>query len=229
MERCTPSATSRTLSMTTKAITPLLRENALRWSEQSTSLRPYAERTKFTTGTDHSAPPWLTILIEFFGPLTRWCLRLAELNFTIEYRLESSHVVPDDLFRLVAKYALTQTINDGIPFFEHQFFFLNSFRTPSPPVLASPPPLPNGPPPDVVVLATTRSRRASHTGAHLTQFSSEPSPSFIDVTKYHDEYCYDTDDLDPLDIERATGDTSHVHRELDRPSSSLGFDDVITA
>ena len=66
------------------------------------TLRPYVEGTKFTVQTDHDALRWLMYLTESSGRLTRWRLRLAEYDFTIQYRLGRVHQVPEILSRLVS-------------------------------------------------------------------------------------------------------------------------------
>ena len=66
------------------------------------TLRPYIEGTKFTVRTDHDALRWLMSLTESSGRLTRWRLRLAEYDFTIQYRPGRVHQVPDNLSRLIS-------------------------------------------------------------------------------------------------------------------------------
>ena len=66
------------------------------------TLRPYVEGTKFTVRTDHDALRWLMSLTESSGRLTRWRLRLAEYDFTIQYRPGRVHQVPDALSRLIS-------------------------------------------------------------------------------------------------------------------------------
>ena len=66
------------------------------------TLRPYVEGTKFTVQTDHDALRWLMFLTESSGRLTRWRLRLAEYDFTIQYRPGRVHQVPDALSLIVS-------------------------------------------------------------------------------------------------------------------------------
>ena len=66
------------------------------------TLQPYIEGTKFTIRTDHDALRWLMSLAESSRRLTRWRLRLAEYDFTIQYRPGRVHQVPDALSRLVS-------------------------------------------------------------------------------------------------------------------------------
>ena len=56
---------------------------ALVWAVRT--LRPYVEGTKFTVRTYHDALQWLMSLTESSGRITRWRLRLAEYDFTIQY------------------------------------------------------------------------------------------------------------------------------------------------
>ena len=66
------------------------------------TLRPYVEGTRFTVRTDHDALRWLMSLTESSGRLTRWRLRLAEYDFTIQYCPGRVHQVPDALSRLIS-------------------------------------------------------------------------------------------------------------------------------
>ena len=66
------------------------------------TLRPYVEGTTFTVRTDHDALRWLMSLTKSSGRLTRWRLRMAEYDFTIQYRPGRVHQVPDALSRLVS-------------------------------------------------------------------------------------------------------------------------------
>ena len=65
------------------------------------TLRPYVEGTNFTVRTDHDALRWLMSLTESSGILTQWRPRLAEYDFTIQYRPGRVHQVPDALSRPV--------------------------------------------------------------------------------------------------------------------------------
>ena len=72
-------------------------------------MQPYVEGTHFTIRTDHDALRWLMTSTESSGRLTRWRLRLAEFDFTIEYRSGRVHQVTDALSRLVAPNRGTQS------------------------------------------------------------------------------------------------------------------------
>ena len=65
-------------------------------------LRPYVEGTKFTVRPDHAALRWVMPLTKSSGRITRWRLRLAEYDFTIQYDPWRVHQVPDALSRLVS-------------------------------------------------------------------------------------------------------------------------------
>ena len=65
-------------------------------------LRPYVEGTKFTVRMGHDALRWLMSLTESSGRFTRWRLRPAEFDFTIQYRPERVHQVPRSLSHLVS-------------------------------------------------------------------------------------------------------------------------------
>ncbi|CDF39938.1 unnamed protein product [Chondrus crispus] len=85
--------------------------------------RPYVEGTKFTVRTDHEALRWLMSLTESSGRLNRWRLRLAEYDFTIQYRPGRVHQVPDALSRLVSPRVAddprpTVEVDDDIPTFD---------------------------------------------------------------------------------------------------------------
>ena len=66
------------------------------------TLRPYVEDTKFNVRTDHDVLRWLMSLTESSGRLTRWRLRLAEYDFTIQYHPGRVPQLPDALSRLVS-------------------------------------------------------------------------------------------------------------------------------
>lgn len=135
----------------------------------------------------------------------------------------------DAFSRLVSKAALPQTTKDEIPFFDDQLLFLSASRTPTTSVLTTPSPPRGGPPPDGVALSTTRASRARHIRGHSMHSLSETPPSPTDVNEFDDVCCDNTDDVDPFDIGRGTGNSSHTHPVLDNLSSSLTFGDVLTA
>ena len=66
------------------------------------TLRPYVQGTNFTVRTDHDTLRWLISLTESSGRLTRWRLRLAEYDFTIQYRLGRVCQVPNALSCLLS-------------------------------------------------------------------------------------------------------------------------------
>ena len=66
------------------------------------TLQPYIEGTKYTVDMDQDALRWLMPLTESSGRLTRWRLRLAEYDFTIQYRSGRVHQVPDALLHLIS-------------------------------------------------------------------------------------------------------------------------------
>ena len=78
------------------------------------TLRPYVEGTRFTVRTDHDALRWLMSLTDSSGRLTRWRLRLAEYDFTIQYCPGRVHQVPDALSRLISP----RVADDPRPVFE---------------------------------------------------------------------------------------------------------------
>lgn len=90
----------------------------------TTSLHPYIERVRFTDRTHHDALQCLVSLSEISGRLARWRLRLAELSFTIEYRRERVHVVPDACSRSVPSGAPPRTVHDEIPSFHDSLLLL---------------------------------------------------------------------------------------------------------
>ena len=87
------------------------------------TLRSYIERTKFTVRTDHDALRWLMSLTERSDRLTRGRLRLAEYDFTIQYRPGRVHQYPDALSRLISPRAADDPrkaveVDDDIPTFD---------------------------------------------------------------------------------------------------------------
>ena len=74
-------------------------------------------------------------LTESSGRLTRWQLRLAEYDFTIQYRPGRVHQVPDALSRLVSPQVAndprpTVEVDDDIPTFDGTRQF-ETYRTSS--------------------------------------------------------------------------------------------------
>ena len=83
----------------------------------------YIEGAKCTVRTDHDALRWLMSLTESSGRLTRWQLRLAEYDFTIQYKPGRVHQVPDALSRLVSPRATEDPrkaveVDDDMPTFD---------------------------------------------------------------------------------------------------------------
>ena len=94
-----------------------------------TSLRPYIEVTHLTVRTDHDALRWLMNLRESSGRLTRWRLRLAEFDFTIEHRPGRVHQVPDALSRLVSPNRGNQSeVEDEVPTLDGDASFLTTIQ-----------------------------------------------------------------------------------------------------
>jgi RNase H-like domain found in reverse transcriptase len=60
----------------------------------------HLERQNFTVVTDHQALRWVMKLSDAQGRLARWRLRLAELDFQVEYRPGSSNHAADTMSRL---------------------------------------------------------------------------------------------------------------------------------
>ena len=61
--------------------------------------RPYILGRSIKVITDHTNLKWLTSVFPKQSKLARWCTSMAELDFTIEHRAGSAHVVPDTLSR----------------------------------------------------------------------------------------------------------------------------------
>ena len=54
---------------------------------------------KIKVVTDHANLRWLTSISPKQSKLARWCISMAEFDFTIEHRAGKEHVVPDTLSR----------------------------------------------------------------------------------------------------------------------------------
>jgi RNase H-like domain found in reverse transcriptase/Reverse transcriptase (RNA-dependent DNA polymerase)/Integrase zinc binding domain/Integrase core domain/Chromo (CHRromatin Organisation MOdifier) domain/Retroviral aspartyl protease len=65
-----------------------------------THLRPYLEGQRFTVITDHQSLRWVLNLSDAQGRLARWRLRLAEFDFTVEYRPGATNHAADVMSRL---------------------------------------------------------------------------------------------------------------------------------
>ena len=61
--------------------------------------RTYLLGRKVTIITDHADLQWLTSISPQQSKLARWCLSMAEFDFTIKHRAGSANVVPDVLSR----------------------------------------------------------------------------------------------------------------------------------
>jgi hypothetical protein len=66
-----------------------------------THLRPYLEGKRFTARTDHHALRWDMNLADAQDCLARWRLRLAELDFRVEYSPGATHHAADGNSRLL--------------------------------------------------------------------------------------------------------------------------------
>ena len=65
----------------------------------SEHFRPYLLGRKLKIITDHANLRWLTSISLQQSKLARWCLSMAEFDFTIEHRAGSASVIPDVLSR----------------------------------------------------------------------------------------------------------------------------------
>ena len=70
---------------------------AVKWGLEQ--FRPYVLGRKIKVVTDHANLKWLTSISPKQSKLARWCISMAEFDFTIEHRPGSSLVVPDTLSR----------------------------------------------------------------------------------------------------------------------------------
>jgi hypothetical protein len=80
-------------------------------------LRPYLEQTRFTVRYDQVARRWLLSLKDPSGKLAHWRLRLAELDFEIQYRLCIKNSVSDGCSRVPTTGGDTAEVDDDIPCF----------------------------------------------------------------------------------------------------------------
>lgn len=93
---------SRTLKSAEKNYSPTERE-CLAVIYRIATCRPYLYGQKFTVVTDHHSFRWLLEINDpASGRLMRWCIRLAELYYDIEYRKWSQHTQLEALFHLPA-------------------------------------------------------------------------------------------------------------------------------
>ena len=70
---------------------------AVKWGLEQ--FRPYVLGRTIKVVTDHANLKWLTSKSPKQSKLARWCISMAEFDFTIEHRPGSSLVVPDTLSR----------------------------------------------------------------------------------------------------------------------------------
>jgi len=63
-------------------------------------LRPYVDGTSFTVRTDHAALKWMLHMDGAHGRLTRWRLRLAELDYVVQTRQEESQHAAGTMSRI---------------------------------------------------------------------------------------------------------------------------------
>jgi transposase InsO family protein len=80
-------------------------------------LRPYLERITFTVRSDQVALRWLLSFKDPSGRLARWRLRLAEFDFTIQYRPGIKNNLADGCSRVPSDGVDTTTCDDAIPCF----------------------------------------------------------------------------------------------------------------
>lgn len=174
-----------------------------------TSRRLYIERTRFTIRTNHHALRWLMNLTQSSGRLTRWRLRLAELDFTIKYRPGRVHVVPDALSWLIARGEPLQTVKNKVTFFDGPLLLLRPHVT-AEPVTINPTKVLKDTHYDHpgaddfrnegVALVSTRAQRAQN-GTGSFPASSSPTQMAPNCMEEFGEDCWDaTDDGDQFEI-----------------------------
>ena len=78
-------------------------------------LRPYLYGTTFTLRTDHDALKWLLNMDSATGQLARWRLRLAEFDYSVEFRPGIKNQAPDALSRLPTDGTDKTPLKDDIP------------------------------------------------------------------------------------------------------------------
>ncbi|VDI26645.1 Hypothetical predicted protein, partial [Mytilus galloprovincialis] len=78
------------------------------------TFRPYLANSAFTVITDHNALVWLKSA-KHTGRLSRWALKLQDLNFDIIHRPGKSNVVADCLSRVPNPFRATQIDTGSIP------------------------------------------------------------------------------------------------------------------
>jgi hypothetical protein len=80
-------------------------------------LRPYLEGASFTVRSDQVALKWLLSFKDSSGILARWKLRLAEFDFTIQYRPGIKNILADGCSRVPSEGSDTLPCDDMIPCF----------------------------------------------------------------------------------------------------------------
>ena len=81
-----------------------------------TSLRPYIEATRFLVRSDHKALKWiLTTTACTDNRLNRWRIRLAKLDYDVEYKPGRQHAIADALSRIPTEGLDTTLIPKVIP------------------------------------------------------------------------------------------------------------------
>jgi hypothetical protein len=80
-------------------------------------LRPYLERKRFTIRTDQVALKWFLSLKDPSGRLARWRLRLAEFEFSIQYRPGIKNSLADGCSWVTSQGGDTNKCDDSIPTF----------------------------------------------------------------------------------------------------------------
>ena len=105
---------SRSLSPAEKNCSTTEREYlAVVWSSRLS--RPYIGNTRFTVRTDDAALKWTLHMSGAHGRLSRWRLRLAELNYVVRTRPGASHHAADMMSRLSTTAEDYQPIRDALP------------------------------------------------------------------------------------------------------------------
>ena len=98
---------------------------AVKWALEQN--RPYLLGRKIKVVTDHANLKWLTSISPQQSKLARWCISMAEFDFTLEHRPGKEHVVPDTLSR--APLPEPSTIGDNLVIFPAPVaaFFVTTF------------------------------------------------------------------------------------------------------
>ena len=92
-----------------------LNVDVLQWYGPSCLLRSYLEGTKFIVRTDHDALRWILDLSNATGRLARWCLRLSEFDFSVEYKPGIKNKATDAFSRLITTGGDTTPLDLSIP------------------------------------------------------------------------------------------------------------------